>query len=141
MTWHLYPGTKVATCDVNTITQFKKMPESDRHSLVGLFSLRARLSSKTGSVRPKLSRWRPIKEYWCTPLFSKCRNSENNSRNMCHILCYCVRQWYKGANHIIIYYIIILYFSVTERCNRPTIIANGAGLGFGLVKANLGANP
>ena len=27
------------------------MPESDRHSLVGLFSLRARLSSKTGSVR------------------------------------------------------------------------------------------
>ena len=32
------------------------MPESDRHSLVGLFSLRARLSSKTDSVRPTLSK-------------------------------------------------------------------------------------
>ena len=28
------------------------MPESDRNSLDGLFSLRARLSSKTGSVQP-----------------------------------------------------------------------------------------
>ena len=33
MTWHLCPGTKVATCDVNAITRYK-MPESDRHSLV-----------------------------------------------------------------------------------------------------------
>ena len=57
------------------------MPESDRNSLVGLFSRRARVSSKTGSVRLTISRWRPIKEKWRMPIFSKCHNFVNNSRN------------------------------------------------------------
>ena len=32
-------------------------------------------------VRLTLSRWRPIKEKWRVPFFSKCRNFVNNSRN------------------------------------------------------------
>ena len=46
-----------------------------------LFSLGARLSSKTGSVRLTLSRWWLIKEKWRVPIFSKCRNSGNNGWN------------------------------------------------------------
>ena len=57
------------------------MPESEQHSLVGLSSLGARVSSKTGSVRLTLSRWRPIKEKWRVAIFSKCRDFVNNSRD------------------------------------------------------------
>ena len=79
MTWHLCPGTKVATCDVNMITRFNTRIGP---KCVGRpFSLGARLSSKTSSVQPTLSRWRPIKEKWRVPFSSKCRNSGNNGRN------------------------------------------------------------
>ena len=46
-----------------------------------IFSLGARLSSKTGLVRLTLSRWRPIKENKACHFFSKCRNFVNNRWN------------------------------------------------------------
>ena len=45
------------------------------------FFTRGRLSSKISSVRLTLSRWRPIKEKWCTPICTTCHNFGNNGRN------------------------------------------------------------
>ena len=80
MTFELCPGTNVANCDLNTITQ-SKLSKSDRNSQIGLSSLGARLRSKISLVRLTFSRWRPIKEKWCAPICTICHNSGNNGRN------------------------------------------------------------